>query len=351
MTIQIGARAWRYWDELELNLGLDSHPTVGFSAPFDPARADVRETFRPFSFKPLVVAIGGEPLFTGQLVDVQPRLEADSITVACSAFSKAAQLEQVNLPADKLPFEASGLSLRQIAERLAGAYGVNVVMSAPEGAAFRRVKTRQKRLDTKLDHEQKIGDFLGELARQRGLIMSSNEAGDLVFLQSVKAGNPIARFVEGEPPLVGVAPSYNPQDYYSEITGFTSARRGVTGAKWTQRNERLQGGVLRALSFKLDDIEKGDAAAAVKAKMGRMFGNALTITLHLPTWRDPSGNLWKPNTTVTLRAPGAMVYSETELLVRDVYLKQSASEQTASLGCVLPGSFSGEVPAKLPWEE
>jgi prophage tail gpP-like protein len=81
-----------------------------------------------------------------------------------------------------------------------------------------------------------------------------------------------------------------------------------------------------------------------------MFANALTIVVNVPTWRDPKGKLWKPNTTVTLLEPNAFIYKETEFLVRDVYLKQSKAEKSASLGLVLPGAFSGSAPAELPWD-
>jgi prophage tail gpP-like protein len=351
VALLIQSQQWHYFDDLEVHLGLDSHPTVGFTAPFDPRRPELRATFKPFQFRPLEVLISGDPLFTGVLVDVAPRTGPDATTLTCSGYSRAAMLEDVNLPADKVPFQAAGLSLKQIAERVAGVYGVGVIMDGPEGASFRSVKTRSKRLDTKLEHDQKLGDFLAQLAKQRGLVITSTTRGDLLFQESVKPGNPVARFVEGEPPIVGITPTFSPQEYYSEITGFTSAKRGSGGSKFTQRNERLAGGVLRALSFHLDDIEKGDAPKAVAAKMGRMFANCFSITLQLPTWRDPSGALWSPNTTVLLTAPGAMVYAETELLVRDVFLKRSNGEQTATLGCVLPGVFSGDIPAKLPWED
>lgn len=351
VEILIGGKAWRHWDDLELHLGLDNHPSVGFAAPFDYERREVRDAFRPFSFAPLGLTIGGEPLFTGTLVQVVPRVEPDASTVACSGYSLPAALEDVNLPADEVPFEASGLSLRQIAERLAGLHRVAVVMAAPEGPPFRRVNTRQKQTDTTVEHDQKIDSFLVELAKQRGLVRTSTEKGELLFWTSVAPGRPVVRLEQGLPPLVSAVPTFSPQEYYSEITGFTSAKRGSAGAKYTLRNERLAGGPLRALSFKLDDVEKADAPAAVRAKMGRMFGNAVTYVVNLPTWRAPSGALWKPNTTFTLKAPSAMVYSETELLIRDVILRENNGERTASLGAVLPGAFSGEVPARMPWEE
>jgi len=351
VAILIDKKAWRGWDDLEIHLGLDSHPSVGFASPFDYERKDFRDTFRPFSFKPLDLTVGGEPIFTGTLVDVLPRVDPDARTVAVSGYSLPAQLEDVNLPAGKVPFEASGLSLRQIAQTLAGIWNIRVVMEGNEGPAFKRVKTRSKKIDTKVESDQKIGDFLIELAKQRGYVITSTVRGELLFWKSVVPGHPVARLIEGQPPLISAIPTFNPQDYYSEITGYTSVKRGSGGSKFTQRNERLAGGVLRSMSFKLDDIEKGDAPSAVKAKMGRMFGNCVSYVVNLPTWRDPKEALWAPNTTITLKAPSAMIYSETELLVRDVFLKRSHDETTASLGLVLPGSFSGEIPARMPWEE
>lgn len=336
---------------MEVHLGLDSHATVGFTAPFEVERKAFRDAFRPFSFAPVEVGVGQDLLFTGTLVEVTPRVESDARTVAVSCYAKPGVLEDCTLPAHMVPFESAGLSLRQIAERLCAPFGISVVLTAPEGAAFKKINTRRKRGDTEAEPDQRVADFLADMAKQRGLVMTSTPTGELLFQKSVAPGHPVARLEEGKPPLVSVAPTFSPQSYYSEITGFTSAKRGRVGSKWTERNDRLSGGVLRSISFKLDDTEKADAPAAVKAKMGRMFGNMVQYVVNVPTWRDPRGALWQPNTTLTLLAPSAMVYGETELLVRDVYLKQSATECTASLGLVLPGAFSGEAPPRMPWEE
>lgn len=351
VSLKISGEEFAYWTEIEIHLGLDSHASVGFDAPFEPSNAAFRETFRPFSFKPMELSVGGELLFTGTMVDVKPRFDAGQRVVNVSGYSKPAVLDEVDIPADHLPVEANGLSLRQIAERVSSPFGISVVVDADQGGTFKRVKTRQRTVNTKAEADEKLGQFLIELAKQRGLIRTSTPSGELLFTKSVAPGNPVAHFEEGMQPVVEVVPTFDPQSYYSEITGFTTAKRGNVASKWTERNQRISGGVLRSMSFKLDDVEKADAPAAVKAKMGRMFANMVTYVVNVPTWRDPGGKLWKPNTTVTLKAPSAMVYAETELLVRDVYLRGKASERTASLGLVLPGAFSGEQPARMPWED
>lgn len=351
VAIAIGGKEWRYWSELEITRSIDTHSTVGFTAPFEVERKEFRETFRPFSFTPLEVKVGGDPLFSGTMVDVQPRVEPGSRTVQISAYSKAAVLEDCNIPADHAPFEASGLSLRQIAERLALPFGVGVQLGVPDPSAFKRLNTKSRTLDTKLESDQKIQDFLGDLARQRGLVISDTPEGELLFWKSVEPGHPVVRLEEGQPPLINVVPTLNPQEYYNEVTGFRLAKRGSAGSKYTERLDRIAGGALRSLSFRIDDVEKADVPSAVKGHIGRMLAASVSYVVSLPTWRAPGGGLWAPNTTLILRAPSAFIFKDYELLIRDVVLKQDAGETTASLGLVLPGVFSGELPSTRPWDE
>ena len=100
-----------------------------------------------------------------------------------------------------------------------------------------------------------------------------------------------------------------------------------------------------------DDATSGNNVDVVSARMGRMFGNAVSYNVSLPTWRDFSGDLWDVNTVVNLLAPGAMVYRLTRLIVRQVKLVRTEGTETALLNCVLPGAFSGKIPEALPWEE
>jgi prophage tail gpP-like protein len=352
VTLKIEQEEFHGWDELELHQGLDSMPSVGFQAPFDPESLPLRQRFRPYGFQQVEVAIGGARAFNGVMMPPEPDVEAGKCEMTVSAYSRAAELARSDVPASLIPMESAGLSLSDIARRLAGPFGVDVIMRGSEGANFRRVKTKQKKVDGKVEAGQKILDFLGELARQRMLVMTGDVDGNLLFWQSVASGNPVVSLVQGEQPLVKVAVSFNPEDYYSELTGYTTTKHGRVGAKYTERNQRLAGGILRAHSFRLDDIEKGDGPAAVKAKLGRMFASCVSYTATVPTWRDPKGNLFKPNTTVTLFAPKAMVYKETEFLVRDVYFKRGRAEgKHATLGLVLPGAFSGQAPDRMPWDE
>jgi len=340
VALSIDQKTWAFWDTVELTLALDNFSTCTFTAPFESERTLFRETFQPFSYKSLNVKVDGADLFTGQLVGVEPKVTADSKSVLCNGYSLPAQLSDIHAPSSAFPLEFNGLTLRQIADQLAQPFGLRVEFEAPDGASFRRVA---------LKPEDSVRNFLAELARQRSLVISDSPTGALVFLQSIASGVPVVQLQQGEPPLESVAATFSPQAYYSEITGLSKTKASREGSKYTVQNTRLSG-VTRPLTFTAQDVRPPDLPTAVQAKMARMFGNMVSYVVSLPTWRDPQGSLFTPNTLVTLEAPDAMIYNKTTLLVRDVILRQDKESTTASLGLVLPGAFNGVLPTVLPWD-
>ena len=200
-----------------------------------------------------------------------------------------------------------------------------------------------------MEPEKKVLTFLTELAKQRNLIISSTPEGALIFWQSVEAGSPVARLQQGNSPLMSVTPFFSPQEYYSHITGIEPVIAGLAGSQFTVKNPRLQG-VIRPVTFDAPDTLDADIKGAVEAKAGRMFGSMASYSARVSTWRDPQGDLWEPNTTVTLLAPDAMIYSEYEFVVRSIEFDREGAAQTATLNLVIPGSFSGEIPEALPWD-
>jgi prophage tail gpP-like protein len=332
-----------FWEEIEVVRSMDAVSTAKFKAPFEPSRKTFRSLFRPFSFKPLKVRHELLPFFTGTLVDVRPSLEPNSRTVDVSGYALPGVLGDCTTPApsDEKPLEFKNLGLRAICSRLCAPFGLEVEFLDDEGPPFERVR---------LEIDKKVLDFLADLAKQRDLVLSDTREGKLLCWRPAAIGNPRARLVAGQPPVTSISADFSPQGYYSELTGFAQKKRRKAAAKWTELNPFLTE-ILRPDSFKLDDTERGDARDATRAKLGRMFANIASFQVDMPGWRDPQGRIWEPNTTVTLLAPECMVYRETELVVREVTLRQSATSETASLNLVLPGAFSGDVPSVLPWDE
>ena len=244
-------------------------------------------------------------------------------------------------PVSSHPLEFDGQGLQEIAGSLAAPFGVPVRFVDSAGAIFDRVAANAT---------QKILAFLVKLANQRGLIISDNSDGDLIFWKSISTGKPVAVLEQGVAPLLSVTPMFNPQSYYSHITGLEPTVVGIQGESYTVKNPRIAG-VLRPLSFQTPDTLEADVKQATEAKAGRMFGAMVSYSIRVATWRDPAGDLWEPNTLISLTAPDAMIYNPYKFLIRSVTLNRERSSKSATLTLVLPGSFSGEIPESMPWDD
>lgn len=340
VAILIDGQRFRFWDKVRIIRAIDTMDIVEFGAPFDSDAPSFKDTFRPFSFKTVVITVGGTPLFTGTMIGVNPVIENAQKIISVSGYSLPGVLNDCTSPASSFPLEFDKQGLRDISTALAAPFGISVEFEADQGAIFERVAN---------EPGKKVLSFLTELAKQRNLIISSSSRGKLIFLQSTEAGRPVARLQQGIAPVRSVAPFFNPQEYYSHITGMEPVVVGLEGSQFTVKNPRLLG-VTRPLTFKAPDTLNADVKGAVEAKAGRMFGNMVSYSITVISWRDPSGNLWEPNTTIKLLAPDAMIYTEYEFIIRSVEFNRDRATETATLNLVIPGSFSGKIPESLPWD-
>lgn len=343
VAIIINGQRFRFWEGVRITRAIDMIDTVEFTAPFDPDAPGFRETFRPFSYPRVEILVGGVLLFTGTGVGVDPELSADKRTIGLSAYALPGVLNDCTPPpppsdAESLQFD--GQTLRQIATSICGSFGLTTIFTSGAGAAFEEVAC---------DPGTKALAFLTDLAQKRGLIISNTERGELLFQKSISSGEPVARLHDGVGPVFSVKPSFSAQEYYSHITGISPVAVGTEGSQFTVKNPRLTG-VVRPLTFKADDSEDVDTKVTVDAKAGRMFGNMVSYSVSVHAWRDPAGNLWKPNTFITLVAPGAMVYNEYKFLIRNVEMTRDAGSEVAILNLTLPGAFDGKIPETLPWD-
>lgn len=339
IALLIGGKRFRYWTEARITRSIDSMDTLEFVAPFESTDTDAKETFKPFSYKSLVLAIGGIPLFTGTLVGVNPSISPEGKTVGASGYSKPGVLNDCTLPAGG-QLEYDNATLETIAAAVAAPFGVGVSFTESSGAAFERVA---------FSSDVKVLSVLTGLAKQRGFIISSTSTGKLLFEKAKKTGIASAVLIQGSSPLISITPTFSAQEYYSHVTGIESVLVGTQGSQYTVKNPNLAG-IVRPFTFRSTDVEGGDLSQAVAAKAGRMLANAVTYRAEVQTWRKSTGELWQPGDFVKISAPDAMIYRPFIFMIRSVIFTASAAERTASLDLILPATFSGEIPEGLPWD-
>lgn len=350
VAILIDGQRFRFWTNVRISRAIDTIDSIIFSAPFNHTDIKFREAFRPFSYREVQITVGDLPIFTGTMVLPDPKLAIRKITVDVSCYSLPGVLGDCTPPASSFPLEFDGQGLIQIAETLAKPFGIKVEFEAEQGAIFEEVAC---------DPGKKIISFLTVLAKQRKLVISSTAKGALLFRQSASTGNPVANLSQGDSPVSLVTPRFKPQSYFSDITGledtfvnsiFSSIFGvGSSGSQFTVKNPHLE--KTRPFTFKPHDSTEGALKAAVEMKAGLMIADMVSYDVELSTWRDPQGELWTANTTLKLIAPGAMIYSSYEFIIRSVDFMKDSKSQTAVLNLILPGSFQGTFPEVLPWDE
>lgn len=375
IKLYVDGKEFKFWQDVTITRAIDSFDSFTFTAPFDYRAEGFKENFMPFTFKPVVIAIDDENTITGTLVHPKPKITSDAKLIEVAGYSKPGVLMDCTAPASAMPLEYNKMNLRDIAARLAGYFNISVDFRGDPGPVFDRVAC---------DPSQKIFDFLTDLSKQRGFVISNNTSGDLVFWKA-EQGSPVAVMMQGESPIIEVTPEFDPQKYFSEITGIETVEVGRSTGKATVKaktkgskdpnakpapkkkekkkkvkppkkyskfslNNGDAGEVFRPLIYKVDDVEGASVQSATKAEMARMMGNVMSVSVEVSTWRDQNGNLWAPNTRVKLKAPDAFIFDYFIFDITQVDLNKSGDVFSATLKLSLPGAFSGEPPEIFPWE-
>ena len=365
VEMYVNGKKFVFWKNVRITRNIDSVDTASFSAPFEFDAPGFKENFRPFGYAPVLISVDGKSLFTGTMLTPKPSVSAQEKTIEVSCYARCGVLMDCTMPPESMPLEYNNLNLKEIAQRMVEPFKLGVDFRGDPGAKFKRVAC---------DPDKKVFDFLTELAKQRGYVISSNVLGELVFWKSSE-GRPVAVLTEGQSPILTVSPDFNSQEYYSDLTGLAPVEVDKPAVKKTVKPKAKKGekkpkvkapkpakkyskfsveadesGAYRPLVFKIDDVEGVDVETATKATLARMLGNMATYTIEVSTWRDSNGNLWEPNSKIRLRAPDAMVYDYFDFEIKSVDFSQDPETETATIVLSLPGSFSGEPPEDFPWE-
>jgi prophage tail gpP-like protein/phage tail protein X len=333
VAVRVGLERLRAWESVTITLSLDGLSEFSLSSPsFD--------AFTPFAFEPCDITIGGDLLFTGTVVSVDPVVEPSRQYVDVSGYATPGVLADCTASRTSYPVQFDGLTLPQVAETLCAPFSVPVQFDGLDEDVVEKAAIGQ---------EQTVFNFLGALARQFGYVLTNTPDGALRIKKSATVGVPVAVLVQGASPVVSVAAQFGPRQYFSHVTAFEPAKIAALGGDSYTTSNKFMRGQFRPFTFIANDAPEGGARNAADAKTGRMFANAAQYSVVVSTWRDPRGALWAPDTFITLTAPGAFIKTAYTFLVRAVTFNASADERTAALVLVLPGAFSGQIPENLPW--
>ncbi len=363
VRLEINNRTFTGWTGVSIDMAVDQlADAFSVSAPFDPDRADLRDAFRPFGYQPVKVYIGDDLLITGRIEKVEHQSDAGDRVLTVQGRSLTGALVDCSIDGE---LEFSGLALSTIARKIAGRFGVSV-----------RADNDTNSIEVaRAEYGQTAADFLLGLANARHLFLNSSYDGKLVISwgASFAKKSAAAALVEGRAPLLSVSTSFDGTgrfSVYKVATQFAGMSDIMGEAKDAgvpiyrphlrvvsdvdSDNSFMEAGDVQLIAalqkMALEKAEKGADSSARRVRSEAMV-KSFSVSARVAGWRRPDGKRWAERQTVTLKAPGAALYTECQYLIAGVSYKLDESDgQVVDLRLVFPETYAGGMPEVLPWE-
>lgn len=338
LEIRVDGQALGTVSNIEISMAIDACARGAFTIPNTP---ETRDMFFPISFPRVTVDSNGERIFTGRASTPALDNSPDSKTQEVSIWADSAILETCPPPITSFSLEWINATLETIAVDLAALFGISVDYQAPARARFKRVDIQQ---------DSMVMGFLQGLATQRGLILGSDNMGQLVIGDGT-GGELVSYLEKGKFPTVDLSMQINDDAYYSDVTVTMPAKgkRGKGGKKLTVQNLIKVPGITRPFNFAAQDIDEGELEGAVNSIAGRAFSELITGGSTVATWTADSGTTYRPGQFIKAKSEEDRIPEPFEFLLSTVTLRKDAA-LTTNMGFVLPGVYSGEIPEVMPWQ-
>ncbi|HGU7904477.1 TPA: phage baseplate assembly protein [Escherichia coli] len=268
--------------------------------------------------KAFTLEIDGQIVCTGYIDSRRRQMTADSMKITVAGRDKTADL--IDCAAVYSGGQWKNRTLEQIARDLCAPYGVTVrwELSDKESSAVFPGFT--------LDHSETVYEALVRASRARGVLMTSNAAGELVFSRA--ASTATDELVLGEN-LLTLDFEEDFRDRFSEYTVKGYARtngaegddidaKSIVSRKGTATDSDVTR--YRPMIIIADSkITAKDAQARALREQRRRLAKSITFEAEIDGWTRKDGQLWMPNLLVTIDASKYAIKT-TELLVSKVNL-------------------------------
>jgi len=339
VTLIINDTQFKFWNGLSMEFAFDKLATeFSFKAPFEPAIPEYRAAFKPI-FQPTSIYIGGKLVVKGQSFS-NPSLSSDSNTVDVHGYAITGNLSKTPISE---PYEfAAGASFTEIVTDVTRRFGIAVTIT--RAAREKADKPFDERVEFSAT-EDAAGKIIS-LAKERGLIISSTASGRLLVTLPKTEGRIVQAFVSGNPPTTVIAPSFNADALHTSYIGFAADTPIESNVPDKVKLSSIkQPGILpRIRAISPPDSSNITLEDSVRAERGRAFAEWFKVNIEAEGWRDKNGDLYAPNTLVSVYNPRAFIYSETKLFIRAVTLTKSETRKYVKMEGILPEAYSGSLP-------
>lgn len=367
-SVRITGKEFTNINNFRLGLNFDAiASTFSFDALFDPDNEQHRVIFRPLSYRKCEVFANGELILTGTIINHKFTTATTSTLVGVSGYSVSGVFENSSIPVSVYPLETNTQSLKEIAEKIAGPFGVPIIVAADTSRSNTvetgQVKTDNQQVSEAADSElektatkpgQSVKSYLSKLASEKNLVLSNDKYGRMLITRAATGSNPIGLLVESGGTQMTL--SANGAAVHDTITTVRQADEFTDNASETTitnplivpfstnlaPNNRFVSNV-RPL-VKVQDSGKDDNSRSTTMTALSNEAKSISVSVTLDSWYI-EGDLIDVNKTILLQSPRNFLFNPTKFFIQSAEFSGTPQAQTCVLKCVLPEVYTGQIPA------
>jgi prophage tail gpP-like protein len=331
-----------FFDNVNVSLRYDSvASTFSFSFYYNPENPQHRILAQAGNYNLARLYHNGELLLTGFIISQNYSSSPQKQLISFGGYSVPGVLEDSQIPPSAYPLQNDGLSLLQVAEKLMRPFQIKIETDSEVLSDMNKVYPTTTASET-----ESVKDYLTSLATQRNVIISSTPTGRLLFTKSKTKQEPILHFEKG---VIGTSYSlsFNGQQMHNEIHVFKQAGKDGGNAGQAKILNPYVPVSTTAFRPKVLTQSSGDDNDTMKVAKTALASELKGISLKINTDRwEINGKIIKPNNIITITDPDLFLFEKTRFFIESVDFAGNSQSLTATLNCVLPEVYSGEIPTK-----
>jgi len=300
---------------------------------WDPTDDFLYELFRPYQYRPVKCYLGGKRVFTGIAYKTTPSIGDNGAKMTISGATATADIVDSTM---RPPYESKKITLKDRAAELLEPLGIPVVYDFDDTEIFSKVTA---------DPTDKILGHLGDLSRQRGVLISSSRLGELVMYRASTDGQPVGTLEEGRPPVRDLESEFDGRARYNSYKAIANSSNKKRKTAIAKDNNVPKS---RFMTFSAEDSTAGNIQTAADWRRSKQLAKSLTLDIPVDSWYDPNDELWEENTLVTLVSRSLYIPDGFDFSIQRVEYGFSDQGTPSVLSLIPPQAYTGEELVE-PW--
>lgn len=288
----------------------------------------------PYSFSSASVYIGNKRIINGVIYGIASTLGVESHEKGITGSHRTTDIIDSNL---KPPYEQTAITLKDRALELLTPLGINVVYDVDEDESFDRVTAKAS--DTIFGH-------LVGLASQRGMLITSNGDGDVVFTRAAESPV-VGTLFEGDKRVLSWSGEYDGRARFNAYKANTQSS-GFNDITAVSIDDNIPKSRFKTIT--VSDATNGNIQQAADWRRNKDIADSMAQLLPVSGWFAPDGSLWQKNTLITVKSPTLHVPDGFTFLIRRVQFNYSITKGLSAILDLVPPELYTKERIVEPWQ-